>query len=152
MRSFFVATAACVAALSTAALANAASSVTVADTWSRPAVDTAVVYGDVRNAGNGRVAIVGASSPVARSAELHESMEMKGGAMGGAAMSAMEMKPVGTLAIAPHGALTLKPGGYHLMLLGLRHPLAAGQRFPVTLRFADGSHVTFEVPVENRAF
>jgi copper(I)-binding protein len=135
-----------------AALASAAPSVTVAGAWSRPAVDTAVVYGVVRNTGSQRLAIVGASSPSARSAELHESMTMKGGAMDGAAMSAMEMRPAGPVAIPPHGALTLKPGGYHVMLIGLRRPLAAGERFPVTLRFGDGSHVTFEVPVEQRAF
>ena len=152
MRLFTAAIAACVGLVASASLASAAPSVSVEQTWSRPAVDTAVVYGVVRNVGSHRVAVVGASSPVARTAELHESMTMKAGAMDGAAMSAMEMRPAGTLTIPPHGALTLKPGGYHLMLMGLRRPLAAGQRFPLTLRFGDGSHVTVEVPVENRAF
>jgi periplasmic copper chaperone A len=152
VRALIATIAASVALFSGASLAGAAPSVTVAGAWSRPAVDTAVVYGVVSNTGSHRLALVGASSPVARSAELHESMTMKGEGMDGASMSAMEMKPAGTLTIPPHGALTLKPGGYHVMLMGLRRPLAAGHRFPVTLRFGDGSHVTFEVPVENRAF
>jgi periplasmic copper chaperone A len=152
VRSFTAAIAACLGLIGSASLANAALGVTVVQTWSRPAVDTAVVYGVVRNAGSHRVAVMGASSPVARSAELHESMTMKAGAMDGAAMSAMEMRPAGTLTVPAHGALTLKPGGYHVMLMGLRRPLAPGQRFPLTLRFGDGSHLTVEVPVENRAF
>jgi copper(I)-binding protein len=145
--------AACAALLGGASLpASAAPSVAVSGTWSRPAVDTAVVYGVVRNEGPHPLVVVGASSPVSRNAELHESMTMNAGKMDGMAMSAMGMQPVARYVIAPHGALTLKPGGYHLMLLGLRAPLAEGRRFPVTLRFADGERVTFTVPVENRAF
>ena len=152
MRAIVGVLAASLAVFGVASLASAASDVAVAGAWSRPAVDNAVVYGVVRNTGSHRLTVVGASSPEARTAELHESVSMKGGAMDGMAMSAMEMRPAGPVAILPHGALTLKPGGYHVMLMGLRHPLAAGGRFPVTLRFADGSQVTFEVPVENRAF
>lgn len=152
MRGFVSAIAASIVLVGGASLASAAPSATVDGAWSRPAVDTAVVYGVVRNTGSRSLALVGASSPSARSAELHESMTMKGGTMNGAAMAAMEMRPAGTVVIPPHGALTLKPGGYHVMLIGLRRPLAPGERFPVTLRFGDGSHVTFEVPVENRAF
>jgi copper(I)-binding protein len=145
--------AACAAFLAGGAVpASAAPNITVTGAWSRPAVDTAVVYGIVRNLGPRPVVVVGASSPIARSAELHESMTMDAGKMDGAAMPAMGMQPVGRLVIRPRGTLALKPGGYHLMLLGLRQPLAAGRRFPVTLRFADGARVTFAVPVENRAF
>jgi periplasmic copper chaperone A len=135
-----------------AAGASAAPNVSVTGAWSRPAVDTAVVYGVVHNQGAGPLVVVGVSSPVARNAELHESMTMGAGKMDGAAMSAMGMQPVGRLVIRPHGTLTLKPGGYHVMLLGLRDPLAAGRRFPVTLRFAGGESATFSVPVEVRAF
>jgi periplasmic copper chaperone A len=145
--------AACAAFLAGAALpASAAPNVAVTGTWSRPAVDEAVVYGVVHNDGSHPLVVVGASSPVSRSAELHESMTMSAGKMDGMAMSAMGMQPVARFVIPPHGALTLKPGGYHLMLLGLHGPLPTGHRFPVTLRFADGERVTFTVPVENRAF
>jgi periplasmic copper chaperone A len=132
--------------------ASAAPSVGVSGTWSRPAVDQAVVYGVVRNDGAKPLVVVGGSSPIARNVELHESMTMQGGTMNGMAMTAEGMQAVPRYVIPPHGTLTLKPGGYHLMLLGLHAPLPAGHRFPVTLRFADGSHVTFTVPVENRAF
>ena len=126
--------------------------VTVQNGWSRPAIDTAVVYAVVRNGGATPLLLVGASSQVAQSAELHQSMSMSAGKMDGAAMSAMGMQPVARLEIPPHGTLTLKPGSYHLMLLGLRQPLAAGQRFMVTLLFAGGVSKTFLVQVENRGF
>jgi copper(I)-binding protein len=144
--------AACAALLGGALPASAAPNVAVSGTWSRPAVGTAVVYAVVRNESARPLVVVGASSPVAQSAELHESMTMSGGKMDGMAMSAMGMQAVPRFVIPPHGALTLKPGGYHLMLLGLHAPLPAGHRFPVTLRFTGGERVTFTVPVENRAF
>jgi copper(I)-binding protein len=124
---------------------------TVAGAWSRPAADTGVVYATVANAGARTIALVGAASPVARSAELHESTTMKGGTMAGMAMPAMAMHPVARIIVPPHGSVALHPGGYHVMLLGLRRPLKAGTRFPVTFRFSDGERVTVLVPVEDRA-
>jgi copper(I)-binding protein len=100
--------------------------------------------------------VVGATSPIARTVELHESTaSMQGGSMKGMSMHGMEtmsMHPVSKLPIPPHGSVALKPGGYHLMLLGLRRPLAAGQHFPIVVRFADGTRATATVSVENRAF
>ncbi len=126
--------------------------VTVAGAWSRPAVDTAVVYATVRDAGSHPVALVGASSPVARSVEMHQSTSTRGEGMNGMAMPVTAMHPVARIVIPAHGTVALRPGGYHLMLIGLRRPLQAGTRFPVTLRFSDGERLTVRVAVENRAF
>lgn len=134
----------------------AAATISIVGAWSRPAVDQGVVYATIRNASAQRAVVVGASSPVARTVELHESTAtMQGGSMNGTTMRGMEtmsMRPVSKLPIPPHGAVALKPGGYHLMLIGLRRPLAAGQRFPIVVRFADGTRATATVDVENRAF
>ncbi|HTW83288.1 MAG TPA: copper chaperone PCu(A)C [Candidatus Sulfotelmatobacter sp.] len=128
--------------------------ITVVGAWSRPAVDTGVVYATIRNTGSRPVALVGASTPRASSVELHESTTMSSGAMKmqGMTMPAMGMHPVSRIVIPAHGSVTLKPGGYHLMLLGLRGTLAAGQRIPLTLRFAGAPPVSTLVPVETRAF
>ena len=115
--------------------------------WSRPAIDEGVVYATLRNTTSRPVTLVGASSPVARHAELHRSMAMH--EMNG--MNAMGMRPVARVTIPAHGTLRLQPGGDHVMLLGLRQQLAAGQRFPVTFRFAGGGTARGEVQVENRA-
>lgn len=126
--------------------------VTVTGAWSRPAIESAVVYATLRNAGNAPVALVRVRSRAGSSAELHRSAAMHGDTMGGAAMAAMGMAPLDRLVIPPHGTAALKPGGDHVMVLGLRHPLAAGAAFPVTFAFSDGRTVTVRVPVENRAF
>jgi len=132
-------------------IAAALALVTVTGAWSRPAADMGVVYATLHDAGRRPVALVGASSPRARTAELHESTSMQGGTMNGMAMPAMGMHPVARIVIPAHGTATLHPGGYHIMLIRLRRPLRAGERFPVTLRFSDGERVTVSVPVEARA-
>jgi copper(I)-binding protein len=126
--------------------------VTVTGAWSRPAIDTAVVYATLHDNGPRSAALIGVSTPIARSAELHESTPTAGGSMQGMAMPAMAMHPVTRLVVPPHGTAVLRPGGYHVMLLGLRRPLAAGTRFPLAFHFADGAVVRVSVPVENRAF
>jgi copper(I)-binding protein len=68
--------------------------------------------------------LVGGSSPVAASVEVHE-MRMDGGVM---RMRALEALPL------PAGqAVSLKPGSYHVMLMGLKTAVKAGNRVPVTL-------------------
>jgi copper(I)-binding protein len=83
--------------------------------------------------------LTGASTPVADTAELHESM---------ADMGTMKMRPLSGLALAPGKPVTLAPGGYHLMLMGLKAPLKAGDTFPLTLRFEHAAPLTVTVAVE----
>lgn len=128
----------------------AALAIQITGAWSRPAVDEGVVYATIRNTSAKAVTLVGASSPIAKDVELHQSMTMRK-TMNGMTTNAVGMRPVGRIAIPAHGALTLQPGGSHLMLMGLHRSLAAGQRFPITLRFAGGGTATVTVKVENRA-
>ena len=88
--------------------------------------------------------LVGASSPAAGVAELHE-MAMQGDVMKMRAVSALEL-PAGQ-------PVALTPGGHHLMLMSLKAPLAAGGTVPVTLllRDARGAEVRQEVQVPVRA-
>ena len=83
--------------------------------------------------------LTGASTPVAASAELHESMDN---------MGTMKMRPVTGLALMPGKPVKLAPGGYHLMLMGLKAPLKAGDSFPLTLRFAHAPPRTVTVAIE----
>jgi copper(I)-binding protein len=123
--------------------------VTVTGAWSRPAIDTGVVYAQIHNNSGHRVALVGASTARARHAELHESTSSMG-TMQGMTMPMESMHPVSHIVIPPHGTLALSPGGYHLMLLGLRGPLVAGQHVVVTFHFSDGEVVHTAASVENR--
>jgi copper(I)-binding protein len=83
--------------------------------------------------------LTGATTPVATTAELHETM----GDMGN-----MKMRPVAGLDLAPGKPVKLAPGGYHLMLMGLKAPLKAGDTFPLTLRFEHAPPLTVTVSVE----
>lgn len=108
---------------------SAAAVVKVEQAWVRPSVPGQQGTGGYMKltAREGQ-RLVGASSPVAGVAEIHE-MKMDG--------DVMTMKPVGTLDLPAGKTVELKPGGLHLMLMDLKRPLAAGSSVPLTLVFKD---------------
>jgi len=90
--------------------------------------------------------LVGASTPVAGTAEVHE-MKMEG--------DVMKMRAVPQLDLPAGRATELKPGGYHIMLMDLKQPLVAGSSVPLTLTFRDAKGVEgkleLKVPVATKA-
>lgn len=72
--------------------------------------------------------LVGATSPAAGVAEVHE-MKMEG--------DVMKMRALPVLDLPAGKTVELKPGGYHIMLLDLKAPLAPNTSVPVTLTFKD---------------
>ncbi|MBV8092152.1 MAG: copper chaperone PCu(A)C [Acetobacteraceae bacterium] len=76
--------------------------------------------------------LTGVSTPVAQSAELHQSSHEQG---------VMQMRPVGRLPVGPDAPLRLEPGGYHVMLVGLKQALKPGDSMPVTVTFEKGGPV-----------
>jgi periplasmic copper chaperone A len=83
--------------------------------------------------------LVGASTPVAALAELHETTNDNG---------VMKMRPVASITLDPGKPVTLKPGSFHVMMTGLKSPLKVGDSFPLTLTFEHAQPVTVSVPVE----
>jgi periplasmic copper chaperone A len=90
--------------------------------------------------------LVGVSTPVAGTAEVHE-MKMDG--------DVMKMRAVPQLDLPAGRTTELKPGGYHIMLMDLKQPLTAGSKVPLTLTFRDANGVPqkleLKVPVAVRA-
>ena len=129
--------AACVMFALIAALGGHASAATIAvsDAWSRPAIDTGVVYLRVHNTGAPDT-LIGARAAVARAVEVHRSEAMSASMNGMAMTGVTSMVPAHALPLPAHGTLVLAPGGTHIMLIGLRHDLQAGTTFPVALHFA----------------
>jgi periplasmic copper chaperone A len=86
--------------------------------------------------------LVGVSTPVAGTAEVHE-MKMDG--------DVMRMRAVSKLDLPAGRTVELKPGGYHVMLMDLKQPLAPGSTVPLTLALRDGkgieSKLELKVPV-----
>ncbi len=83
--------------------------------------------------------LMGASSPVAGKAEVHEMT------MDGQVMRMREQKD--GIPLPAGKPVTLAPGGYHIMLMGLQKPLVAGQMIPVQLRFQHAPPMDLEVKV-----
>lgn len=129
------------------ASASAAPAIVASDAWSRPAIGTGVVYVRIANRGATADRLVAARSPIARTVELHRSMDGSA-TMNGMKMSGvMSMERVPAVTIPAHGSVTLAPGGYHLMAIGLRHDLHANERFTVQLHFKSAGWLPVTVRV-----
>jgi copper(I)-binding protein len=99
-------------------------------------------YLTIENKGKSADKLTGASSPVAKSVEIH-TMSMEG--------NVMKMREVGQIELKPSAKLEMKPGdGYHLMLMGLRQPLKAGDTFPLTLTFEKAGKAEVKVTVQEK--
>jgi copper(I)-binding protein len=115
----------------------------VENPWARATPTGAKVGGGyltIKNDGTAPDKLVGGSSPIAQSVELHE-MNSENGVM------KMRALPNG-LQINPGQTVTLKPGGYHIMFVGLNKSLKQGDHVPVTLDFANAGKVNVEFTVE----
>ena len=107
--------------------AQANDGVQVRQAWARETVagqNVAGIYMELVSSRDAR--LIGVSSPVSGTAELH-SMTFKQGVM--------KMRPLRYLDLPAGQPVTLAPGGNHVMLFDLKKPLAAGSRVPVILDF-----------------
>jgi len=113
------------AALLAAASLAAQAEVTVKDAWVRGTVAGQKASGGFMTVTSTEDAkIVAVKSPVARSAEIHNTEAHHG---------VMHMHAVDALPLPAGKAVELKPGGHHVMLMGLARPLGAGETVPITL-------------------
>jgi periplasmic copper chaperone A len=154
------------AVLTVAAVAAACSSggsgggsISVTEPWARASSITAsagAAYMVIENTGSAADALVGASSPAAKTVEVHETVAMgtaaptaAGGMMGatpmpGASAAAggmMGMQPIARLEIPAGGSVALKPGSYHIMLIDLNQELKVGETIEITLKFEKAGDV-----------
>jgi copper(I)-binding protein len=127
--------------------ALALAAIIVSNAWSRPAIGTGVVYLQVVNRGAATDRLDAARTPVARTVELHRSMDGNASMNGMKMAGVMSMERVSAVTIPAHGGLTLAPGGYHLMTIGLRHDLHASERFPLQLHFVKAGWTSVTVLV-----
>ncbi|ONN66816.1 copper chaperone PCu(A)C [Herbaspirillum frisingense] len=109
-----------------------------------PGQPAAGAYISIENKGSAADRLVGVSSPVAKSGEIH-TMAMEG--------NLMKMREVdGGLEIKPGQKIAMQPGnGYHIMLMGLSKPLQAGEKIPLTLNFEKAGKIEVVVNVEDPA-
>lgn len=105
-----------------------------------PGQPAAAAYIGLDNGGKTSDKLLGASSPMAKSVEIH-TMSMDN--------NVMRMREVKAIDITPGAKIAMKPGdGYHLMMLGLKEPLKVGDKFPMTLVFEKAGSVEVSISVD----
>ena len=110
--------------------------------WARATPKGASVGGGylkITNTGTAPDRLVGGSTDISRSFEVHE-MKMEGGVM--------KMRPLANgLEIKPGQTVELNPGGYHVMFVGLKKQLMQGDHFTAALEFAKAGKVDVDFSV-----
>jgi copper(I)-binding protein len=121
--------------------AVAQSAVSVEQPWMRAAGQGATggAFMTLRNTGDQPDRLVSASSPTARSVELHATI--RDGDL-------MRMRPVQAIEVPAGGSVTLQPGGLHIMLIGLAAAAEPGGTVPLILNFERGGAVQVQLPVQ----
>ncbi len=111
------------------------------DFWARAALKdgNSAAYMLLHNHTQAEDALIGASSDVAASVEIHLS-QMK-------ADGTMEMIPQEAIVVPADGEVELKPGSYHVMLIGLKNDLNVGDEITLTLHFKNHEDITLTIPV-----
>ena len=109
--------------------------------WARESVTrTGAAYMTLRNNGDQPDRLIGVSSDVAETVQLHSSVTQDG---------VMQMRAVETVEVPAHGEAVLGPGGVHVMLIGLEGPLEEGKSFPLTLQFEKAGEVEVMATIED---
>ena len=120
-----------------------AGDIQVQNAWARataPGQDAASV--DLTITSKHAATLVGVSSPVAGTAELH-SMAMEGGMM--------RMREVKSIELPAGKPVNLGESGYHLMLMGLKAPLKEGETVPLTLSIRVSKQGMVKVKTQGRS-
>jgi periplasmic copper chaperone A len=116
----------------------------VREAWSRatpPGAKLGVAYMEIRNRGPQAERLIAASTPVARSVEMH--VTQRDGEV-------MKMRQVQGFDIPARERITLRPGGSHLMLVDIAKPLEKGERFRMRLRFERAGEMEIELQVQEQ--
>ena len=114
-----------------------AGDVQVNGAWARataPGQDAAMV--DMSITSKQAATLLGVSSPVCNSVELHSMTHDKG---------VMKMREVKSVELPAGKSVNLGESGYHVMLLGLKAPLKAGDSVPLTLNIKQADKHTVKV-------
>ncbi len=102
-------------------------------------------YFTLYNPGPVPIKIVGASSPVAKAASLHQTMTKSSGGM-----DMTSMDEVKFLTVPAKSRLVLKPQSYHVMLENVTRSLKIGDKVTLVLRLEGGKTLSLQLPVEMR--
>jgi periplasmic copper chaperone A len=130
------------AACSSGSPASAGPAIVVSDAWVQVSGGPdlpAAGYFTVANNGSADDTLVSASSPVATTVELHETMPDMSGMTG--------MQSVTQVACPAGGSVSFAPGGFHLMITGFSAAPVAGGQVELDLNFRHAGKVVVKAVV-----
>lgn len=114
----------------------------ITEGWVRgtpPGTTITAMYMNVENKGDQDDALIGVSSNISKSAEIHQtSVDDKG-------VAKMEM--VESVSIPAGGSVHFKPGGMHIMLIDLKEPLKSGDEVEIELVFEKAGKIKVQAEV-----
>ena len=116
--------------------------IVVHNAWIRPTVQgqNGAVYFVLKNHSAEADDLVGVSSSMAESVEMHESAVVEG-------TEVMQMKQVFSVPLNAGSEVTFKPGGLHVMLVRLKRELKNGETIEITLHFKNHADIPVNVSV-----
>lgn len=125
-----------------AACSGSPSAPAIDQAWARPApagAETAA-YLTITGAAGQADALLSASSPGAKTVELHEVSTDTAGMTG--------MHPIERIDIPAGETVRLEPGGFHLMIMGLTSELAVGGTLELDLVFEHAGKVVVQAEIQ----
>jgi periplasmic copper chaperone A len=116
--------------------------ITVHNAWMRPTAqgENGAVYFILSNHSSEADELVGVSSSVAESVEIHESSMAEG-------MDVMQMNQVFSVPLEKGSEVAFEPGGFHVMLVNVSRELTIGETIEVTLHFKNHEDIPVNVSV-----
>ena len=121
-----------------------ADNVKVENAWVRAtAPGQKVAAGFMELTADADMTLVGGSSPVSRTLEMHF-MKMEGGVM--------EMRQMQEIPLPRGKTVSLEPGDLHLMFIGLKGQIKPDQKVPITLVVKGGDGKEQKLAVEAEAY
>lgn len=121
-----------------------AGKLSISNPWSHasiPGTRNGAVYLTIQNQGDQRDTLLGASTPIAKMAELHTHVMEN---------DIVKMFAVPHIPIPEKSIVQLKPGGNHIMLFDLTRILRSGDTFPIELNFQRAGKIKIQAKVEAR--
>ena len=134
-----------IALVTATAVAGEPGALAVSEAWVRalpPGQANTAAYLTLSNRGDQVVTVVGASTGLADTVEIHTTREVDG---------YQRMEQLERLELVPGQVRKLAPGGTHLMLLGLDRMPAPGEKVSICLQLAAGDPVCVEADVRKSA-
>ena len=120
--------------------------ITVHNAWMRPTAqgENGAVYFVIQNNSRATDELIGASSNVAESVEIHESSMAAG-------TDVMQMKQVFSVPLDRRSETIFEPGELHVMLVTVNKSLAVGEKIDLTLHFKNHADLSVTVSVSEFA-